>query len=62
MNSTTESEESAALIKPQSLKAMQHCGNLGVESHDDLCDALVWLLQGLVSQGLELPRVQWIEA
>jgi hypothetical protein len=31
--------------------------NLGVESHDDLCDALVWLLQGLVSQ-----EVQWIEA
>jgi phage terminase large subunit-like protein len=31
--------------------------NLGVES-DDLCDALVWLLQGLVSQGLELPKIQ----
>jgi hypothetical protein len=36
--------------------------NLGVESHDDLCDALVWLLQGLVSQGLELSKIQWIEA
>jgi hypothetical protein len=35
--------------------------NLGVESHDDLCDGLVWLLQGLVSQGLELPKIQWIE-
>jgi len=35
--------------------------NLGVESHDDLCDALVWLLQGLVSQGLELPKIHWIE-
>jgi phage terminase large subunit-like protein len=36
--------------------------NLGVESHDDLNDALVYLLQGLVSQGLELPKIQWIEA
>jgi hypothetical protein len=36
--------------------------NLGVESHDDLNDALVYLLQGLVSQGLELPKIHWIEA
>jgi predicted phage terminase large subunit-like protein len=36
--------------------------NLGVEAHDDLCDALVWLLQGLVQQGLDLPKIQWIEA
>jgi phage terminase large subunit-like protein len=36
--------------------------NLGVESHDDLCDGLVWLLHGLVSQGLELPKIHWIEA
>jgi phage terminase large subunit-like protein len=36
--------------------------NLGVESHDDLCDALVWLLQGLSEQGLELPKIRWIEA
>jgi phage terminase large subunit-like protein len=36
--------------------------NLGVESHDDLCDALVWLIQGLVQQGLELPKIHWIEA
>jgi predicted phage terminase large subunit-like protein len=35
--------------------------NLGVESHDDLNDALVYLLQGLVSQGLELPKIHWIE-
>jgi phage terminase large subunit-like protein len=35
--------------------------NLGVESHDDLCDALVWLIQGLVEQGLELPKIHWIE-
>ena len=35
--------------------------NLGVESHDDLNDALVYLLQGLVSQGLELPNINWIE-
>jgi hypothetical protein len=35
--------------------------NLGVESHDDLCDTLVWLIQGLVNQGLELPKIHWIE-
>jgi predicted phage terminase large subunit-like protein len=35
--------------------------NLGVESHDDLCDALVWLIQGLVEQGLDLPKIHWIE-
>jgi phage terminase large subunit-like protein len=34
--------------------------NLGVESHDDLCDGLTTLLQGLVEQGLELPRIHWI--
>lgn len=36
--------------------------NPSVESHDDLVDALVWLIQGLVQQGLELPKIQWIEA
>jgi len=36
--------------------------NLGVEAHDDACDAMVWLLQGLVNQGLELPKIHWIEA
>ncbi len=36
--------------------------NLGVESHDDLCDGLTALLQGLADQGLELPKIQWIEA
>jgi predicted phage terminase large subunit-like protein len=36
--------------------------NLGFESHDDLNDALVYLLQSLVSQGLELPKIHWIEA
>jgi hypothetical protein len=36
--------------------------NLGVKAHNDLCDVLVWLLQGLVSQGLELPKIHWIEA
>jgi phage terminase large subunit-like protein len=35
--------------------------NLGVESHDDLCDGLTTLLQGLVQQGLELPKIHWIE-
>ena len=36
--------------------------NLGVESHDDLCDGLTTLLNGLVEQGLELPKIHWIEA
>lgn len=36
--------------------------NLGVESHGDLNDALVYLLQGFVNQGLELPKIHWIEA
>jgi len=35
--------------------------NLGVESHDDLCDGLTYLLQGLADQGLELPKIHWIE-
>jgi phage terminase large subunit-like protein len=35
--------------------------NLGVESHDDLNDALVYLLQGLANQELELPKIHWIE-
>jgi hypothetical protein len=26
-----------------------------------LCDALVYLLQGLANQGLELPKIHWIE-
>lgn len=36
--------------------------NLGIESHDDLCDGLTTLLQGLSNQGLELPKIQWIDA
>lgn len=47
------------------LNAMSVAGrpifNLGVESHDDLCDGLITLLQGLVEQGLELPKIHWIE-
>lgn len=35
--------------------------NLGVESHDDLCDGLTTLLQGFMNQGLELPTIHWIE-
>jgi hypothetical protein len=35
--------------------------NLGVESHDELCDGLTTLLQGLVNEGLELPNIHWIE-
>jgi phage terminase large subunit-like protein len=36
--------------------------NLGVESHDDLVDGCTNLLQGPADQGLELPKIQWIEA
>jgi predicted phage terminase large subunit-like protein len=36
--------------------------NFGVEGHDDLVDALVYLILGLVQQGLELPKIHWIEA
>jgi predicted phage terminase large subunit-like protein len=35
--------------------------NLGVEAHDDLVDGLTYLLQGLANQGLELPKIHWIE-
>jgi phage terminase large subunit-like protein len=35
--------------------------NFGVEGHDDLVDALVYLILGLVEQGLELPKIHWIE-
>jgi len=35
--------------------------NLGTESHDDLVDALVWLIWGLVDQGLDIPKVRWVE-
>lgn len=35
--------------------------NLGVDSHDDMCDSLVWLLQGLANSGLELPEIHWID-
>jgi predicted phage terminase large subunit-like protein len=34
----------------------------GVEAHDDLVDGLVTLLEGLVQQGLELPKIHWIDA
>jgi predicted phage terminase large subunit-like protein len=36
--------------------------NFGVESHDDLMDGLTTLIQGLVNQGLDLPKVHWIDA
>jgi hypothetical protein len=32
--------------------------NLGVESHDDSNDAMVYLLQGLADQGPELPKIR----
>ena len=30
------------------------------DRHDDLCDGLTTLLNGLVEQGLELPKIHWI--
>jgi hypothetical protein len=27
-----------------------------------VCDTLVYLIQGFVDQGLELPKIHWIEA
>jgi phage terminase large subunit-like protein len=35
--------------------------NLGVEAHDDLVDGCGHLLEGLANQGLELPKLTWIE-
>ena len=35
--------------------------DLGVSSHDDECDSCVYLLTGFMNQGLELPKVHWIE-
>jgi len=35
--------------------------NFGVESHDDLMDGLTTLIQGLVNQGLDLPKIHWID-
>ena len=34
----------------------------GVEGHDDLVDGFSYLLQGLVDQGLDPPKIHWIEA
>jgi hypothetical protein len=34
----------------------------GVEAHADLVDALVYLILGLVQQGLQSPKIHWIEA
>jgi hypothetical protein len=35
---------------------------LGVEAHDNLVAALVYLIFGPVQQGLELPQICWLEA
>lgn len=35
--------------------------NLGVESHDDLVDALVYLIQGLVNAGLAIPKIGTVQ-
>jgi len=42
--------------------AYQKAAMQEMESHHDLNDACVYLLQGLANQGLELPKIQWIEA
>jgi len=34
--------------------------NFGAEQHDDLVDALVYLILGLVEYGLELPTIGWL--
>jgi hypothetical protein len=36
--------------------------NFGVEALDDLLDGMVWLIWGIVEQGLALPKIHWIEA
>jgi hypothetical protein len=41
--------------------ALREIFNLGVEGRDDLCDGVTTLLQGLVEQGLDLPKIHWIE-
>ena len=43
-------------------EVLGHLFNLGVESNDDLMEALVCPVPGLVEQGLDLPMIRWIEA
>jgi hypothetical protein len=33
---------------------------LGIEKHDDLCDACVWLILGLVGDAIEEQKVHYI--
>jgi hypothetical protein len=33
---------------------------LGIEKHDDLCDACVWLILGLVRDAIEEPKVHYV--
>jgi phage terminase large subunit-like protein len=57
--------KNGTVLLPRGPDARSYWGKtlkLGVESHDNLCDGLVWLIQGLVNQGLELPKIHWIEA
>ncbi len=35
--------------------------DLGVASHDDIVDSAVYMLTGFMQQGLELPKIHWIE-
>jgi hypothetical protein len=48
-------------IASRRAQGREHFLRGGVESHDDLCDGLTTLLNGLVEQGLELPKIHWIE-
>lgn len=34
--------------------------NFGVEKHDDMADAFVYLITGLVERGLSLPKIMWL--
>jgi hypothetical protein len=33
---------------------------LGIEKHDDLCDALVWLILGVIGDGIEEQKVHYV--
>jgi hypothetical protein len=56
---TSRTARSVSALRCEQLLAQMF--NLSVEAHDDLNDALVYLLQGLANQGLELPKIHWID-
>jgi hypothetical protein len=47
-----------AALRSEEMIRLHH---LGVGSHDDLCDGLTTLLQGFMNQGVELPKIHWID-